>query len=146
MSHMLRSCAKVTSGSQWEPKLPFGQKKRAADFCKTTGGFPKLRGWGTIPLRSPTWWGSNLGGGRQAGSREPVSYTSAIAPRICGWSRGFFVGKFAVYRHRLKCLSSSSFSIGNPRRNFVKVFVMRKRVLIHSSFFSTSPLNEGKKG
>ena len=53
-------------------------------FRITTCGFPKLRGWGTTSMRSPTWWGSNLGGGRQAGSRELVSYARPLGPSIGG--------------------------------------------------------------
>ena len=53
-------------------------------FRITPCGFPKLRGWGTTSLRSPTWWGSNLGGGRQAGSRELVSYARPLGPSIGG--------------------------------------------------------------
>ena len=63
------------------PTYPVGQKKRVGDFRITAGGFPKLRGWGTTPLRSPTWWGSNLDGGRKAESREPVSYAIPVRER-----------------------------------------------------------------
>ena len=38
----------------------------------------------SIRSKSPTRWGNNLGGGRQAESRESASYARALAPSTAG--------------------------------------------------------------
>jgi len=92
MSHISRSCANAPG---WPEEKSGGLRYndwRVLEVLRV----------GECTVNPTVRWGKNLGGGRKAGSREPVSYTCPLGPRICGW--GMVWGKIRrVMGQNLTC-------------------------------------------
>ena len=103
----------------------------AHQFRITPCGFPKLRGWGTTPLRSLTWWGSNLGEGRQAENRELASYTCPIGPSTAG---GDSPRGAQELLNRWKCLLNVASRLYFQERNFANRLLCVDLFTLSSTF------------